>query len=233
MIGTGTHIRHGQLLKRKIDLGASLLASVTNAFWDHPRFEEMFPEFLMAIHGSVRATVPLMQAAAEAARQQGGDPVCAVLTEYFPKHIAEELDHDEWLLRDLEAIGIDRKTVLQHPPLPAIAGMVGAQYYWIFHSHPVALLGFFAVLEGHPPDARDLAAIQRKTQLPPEAFRMLQHHSTNDEVHAAELYALLDNLPLNAFQSELIGVSAFHTIAMLQLLFAGFVDRFASSGSPA
>jgi len=28
---------------------------------------------------------------------------------------------------------------------------VGAQYYWIHHFHPVALLGYIAVLEGRPP----------------------------------------------------------------------------------
>ena len=33
------------------------------------------------------------------------------------------------------------------------AALVGAQYYWIRHVHPVALLGYVMLLEGYPPSA--------------------------------------------------------------------------------
>ena len=29
-------------------------------------------------------------------------------------------------------------------PSPAVAALVGSQYYWLLHHHPVALLGFVA-----------------------------------------------------------------------------------------
>jgi heme oxygenase-like protein len=225
---------HGGLLKQKIGFGAACLASASDAFWEHPRLAAMFPEFLIAIHGSVRATIPLMETAgAIAARAQPADAVCACLADYFSTHIAEERDHEDWLLSDLEAIGIARRDVLARIPPPAIAGMVGAQYYWIRHAHPVSLLGFFAVLEGHPPALDHLLRVEARTGLPPEAFRMLRHHATADQQHAADLFALLDRLPLSPFHVELLGTSALHTIAMLQLFFTGLTARHTPGVVPA
>lgn len=219
-------IGHGQALKRKIALAAPLLTPVTTAFWQHEHLARLFPEFLVAIHGSVRATVPLMEAALdEAGRRESADAVCAGLCRYLPAHIAEERDHDDWLLSDLEHVGYSRQAVLDRVPHPAIAGMVGAQYYWIKHAHPVALLGFFAVLEGNPPVAEDLREIQRRTRLPDEAFRMLHDHAALDEQHAAELFAVLDGLPLTRVATELIGTSALHTIAMLRTFFDALLTR--------
>ena len=36
-------------------------------------------------------------------------------------------------------------------PPPSVAGLVGSQYYWILHHHPVAFLGYVALMEGYPP----------------------------------------------------------------------------------
>lgn len=223
-----------ELLRRKIELAGRLLAPSANALWNHPRLANIFPEFLLAIHGSVRATIPLMEAAiAIAGRKGDADPICAELTRYFSQHIAEERGHEEWLLQDLEAIGIDRRDVFARVPNRFIAGIAGAQYYWIFHAHPVALLGFFAVLEGNPPVVDDLAVIQHQTGLPPDAFRMLKYHAEVDKAHADDLYSLLDSLPLRVFHTELLGVSALHTVGMLQLFFESLALEFSPSAAPA
>jgi hypothetical protein len=218
---------HGQLLKRKIALAGPLLRPATDALWGHSRLTELFPEFLVAIHGSVRATLPLMEAANQVAlRNRGADPVSAALCEYLPQHIGEEQDHEEWLLQDLEALGLNRKDVLDRIPLPSVAAMVGAQYYWIFHVHPVALLGFFAVLEGHPPTLDHLDEIERRTGLTPDAFRMLRHHAELDVMHADDLFSLLDELPLSTRLVDLVGTSALHTMAALAGFFEEITTRF-------
>jgi hypothetical protein len=218
-------IATGEGLRRKIRLAAPLVAPSAEAFWAHPKLRELFPQFLMAIHGSVSCTVPLMEAAMRKTKHHHGDPICAHLADYFPKHIVEEADHEEWLLRDLEALGVNREDVRARPPNRAIAGMVGAQYYWILHTHPVALLGFFAVLEGHPPEVEHLLDIERRTALPAEAFRMLKYHAVADQGHAGELFALLDRLPLGLFHVELIGISALHTLAMLKIFFESLIPH--------
>jgi len=174
---------NGELLRAKIRLAAGALRPAIDAFWDHPRLPEMFPDFLVAIYGSVRATIPLMEAASSTSLRLD-DPVAASLPGYFQKHAQEEINHDEWLLRDLEVMGFARDDETSRLPHPVISEMVGAQYYWIFHSHPVALLGFFAVLEGNPPQNEDLSAVQARTGLPSEAFRMLRDHAEIDDRHA-------------------------------------------------
>ena len=118
----------------------------------HPRVRDLYPEYLVASHGIVRASVPLMEVARQRATSIAGeDPVAAGLAAYLYEHIPEELDHDEWVLQDLELLGVDRTHVLARPPTPTIAQFVGAQYYWVAHYHPVALLGYIALLEGYPP----------------------------------------------------------------------------------
>ena len=119
-------VGNGELLRAKIRLGAGALRPAIDAFWDHPRLAEMFPDFLVAIYGSVRATIPLMEAASSASLRLD-DPVAASLPGYFQRHAQEEIDHDDWLLRDLEVIGFARDDVTSRLPHPVISEMVGAQ----------------------------------------------------------------------------------------------------------
>ena len=115
------------------------------------------------MHWIVRASVPLMETARKRALAEmpSRDPVAATVATYFEKHIDEEEGHDEWLLEDLEALGAIAQTCSDRPPSPTVAGVIGAQYYWILHFHPVALLGYSMLLEGYAPapaDVEDLMA---------------------------------------------------------------------------
>ena len=215
---------HGQSLRLKIELTAPLLDAATARFWDHERLADLFPVFLRTLYGSARATVPLMKAACDALRQRQGDPLAARLHAYFERHIAEETAHDEWLLDDLASIGIPRERVTGAAPL-AIAQLVGAQYYWIAHAHPVCLLGFFAVLEGYPPTEEHLDDVQRRTGLPPTAFRMLRHHASEDPAHADEVFRLVDELPLQPWHLDLVTTSALTTVSALHDVFSGLLAR--------
>ena len=104
--------RQSEALNRKILLAGSRLWSVTEAFFDHPDLGRLLPEYLFLVHCSMRATVPLMEAAERRARELSEtDPVAARLVPYFQEHRQEEMDHDEWLLEDLEALGVERASV--------------------------------------------------------------------------------------------------------------------------
>jgi hypothetical protein len=105
--------------------------------------------------------------------------------------------------------------VLSRPPSPAVAALVGAQYYWILHYHPVAVLGYVAVLEGYPPSDRLLADWIDRTGYDERAFRTLRLHGELDAGHSAELDELLDRLPVTHEQSTVIGLSALHTVEAL------------------
>jgi hypothetical protein len=220
-----TRPSHGELLRQKIAFGLRPLASTTTAFWGDARLPDLFPQFLIAIYGSARATVPLMETACRVSRSLSDrDPVAAALPAYFERHIAEETGHDEWLLQDLERLGFSREQVCDGAAHPAIVSMIGAQYYWILHTHPVSLLGLFAVLEGLPPTHDDLDDIQARTRLDAAAFRMLRHHAEADQRHADDLFAFIDRLPLMPRHAGMLGVSALHSILSLQSLFASLLD---------
>src|SRR5262249_4783015 len=95
------------------------------------------------------------------------------------------------------------------------ARAVGAQYYWIRHDHPVALLGYVAVVEGRPPNVAFLDRTVETTGLPPSSFRTLYRHAVSDVAHGAALRVLLDALPLLPRPEPLLTRSAVHTVAEL------------------
>ena len=195
-------------------------------FLDHPRIRELYPEYLFSVHSIIRASVPIMEMAREQALSiSSGDPVAADLADYLVEHIEEERGHDEWLLGDLEAIGVDRRTVLARPPSPTVASAVGAQYYWIFNYHPVALLGWIALLEGYPPSPTTIDRLMARTGYPREAFRTLAVHAELDVRHGDELFERLDRLPLTEDQSTVIGLNAMSSVHLLARTIDELVGR--------
>jgi hypothetical protein len=168
------------------------------------------------MHQIVRASVPLMNVARSLAGERAGmDPVCRELGAFLSVHAEEERDHDEWLLEDLEANGIGREDVISRIPSPHVAALVGAQYYWIQHQHPVALIGYMRLLEGNPPSQAHVQRLQRESGLPSAIFRTYRLHGELDPNHMQDLDLLLDSLPLSDSQGHLVWISASHTATAL------------------
>jgi hypothetical protein len=209
-------LSHSKRLRSKIRLAEPCLFAVSGRFWSHAHLAKMFPEFLFLMHSIIRSSVSLINAAAESAeRRADADSVCRKLAGYYRTHALEERHHDDWLLDDLVAIGNERSEVLARLPSPAVASLVGAQYYWVLHVHPVALFGYLAVLEGNPSSVKELNAIRRKHGLPAAGMRTMFKHARLDPHHRDEIYAQLDELPLPDELAELVALSAFHTIEHL------------------
>jgi hypothetical protein len=219
-------IPESQRLRQKIELLLPALLGAEQKLVNHQRIADLYPEYLVTMHWIVRASVPLMEAAqSRADRMAKDDPVSAQLAMYLANHIPEELHHDEWALSDLDALGRDRSTVLARPPSPTVASLVGAQYYWIFHYHPVALLGYIAVLEGYPPSREQIQDLIVRTGHRPEAFRTMLAHGELDPDHRVRLDSKLDSLPLTKMQSRVLGLSAMHTVHTLTRAFDEIIDR--------
>ena len=220
---------NSQLIRGRIAVscGASHLAFTE--FWNRKDMPQVMPAMLVLMHQVMRATAPLMATASEvAARRAAEDPLCAVLADYFAKHAKEEEEHPGWHLNDAEAAGISRAEILDTMPLPDVASMMGAQYYWIHHFHPVMLLGNIAVLEGNPPTMELCDRLERETGLKPEAFRTYRFHGEVDPHHIREFDEAVDEMPLTQRQIGLIGVSALHTANTL----ADCVRRLTPDDSP-
>lgn len=211
-----TELTHSKRLRAKIRLLRGEMDAVAETLWNHPNLREIYPEFLFRNHSVIRSSVPLMKAAAEECeRRLERDPLAPGMLEYFRHHIPEETGHDDWVLDDLETLGFRRQDVLKRIPPPSAAALVGAQYYWIRHVHPVALLGFIAVLEGTPPDVQFFEATADRIGVPRKAFSNLLLHGKLDPQHRDDLNTALDALPLTERDHALMGISAFQTINLL------------------
>src|SRR6185437_12764229 len=96
-------VSHSRRLREKIVFARTSLDAAAFALWDHPRLPELYPEFLFRNHAVIRASVSLMQEAAEACEaRMKSDPLSGAMFEYLNHHIPEEMHHDEWVLEDLE-----------------------------------------------------------------------------------------------------------------------------------
>jgi Iron-containing redox enzyme len=213
-----TQARHAAAsLRLRVKIGVVLPALVDagNRLIAHAQVRDLYPEYLFTSHCVIRASVPLMEAGvSEAAALADTDPVAAAVATYLEHHIPEELDHDAWLLEDLELLGKPREEVLARLPSATVAGLVGAQYYWMRHYHPVALLGYIGVLEGYPPSPQMIDELQVRTGYPRAAFRTMEAHAELDPSHGDEVYELVDSLPLTHEQTGVMGLSAMHTVDM-------------------
>lgn len=200
-------------LRAKLDLAYPALRVHAERIWSSPAVRDLYPAYLRTMHAVVRAAVPLMTAALERARALAGeDRVAAGLAAYLAHHVDEERGHDAWLLSDLEATGADPDEPLRRMPSARVATLVGAQYYWLEHHHPVSLLGHIAAIEGHPPPVGFARRLQELTGYPSEAFRAIERHERLDIRHRRELYEAIDGLPLSRADERVVGISALHTV---------------------
>ena len=159
--------------------------------------------------------MPLTEAALRRSQAlPGDDPLAEPLSGYLAEHIEEELHHDETLLGDLELLGIDRTSVIERMPSPDVAALVGQQYYWILHFHPIAFLGYVAVMEGYPPTPELIETLVERTGFPRDAFRTYIEHAELDPGHRDHLDRTIDSLPLEDRHEAALGVSAIATATM-------------------
>lgn len=210
-------------LRLKLDLIAPELRAATAALWrpgpsDPSR--RRYVAYLREMHALIRASVPLMDRAAERCTQLAPhDPVAGPLALYLERHIEQERGHDAWLLDDIAAAGGDPAREASYPHSPIVAELAGAQYYWIEHEHPVALLGYIRVLEGNAPASWLAGRLAARTGLPDAAFRTVREHAELDLGHLTELDQAIDALPLTAEQEALLSISALHTADLIISLF--------------
>ena len=195
------------------------LAGATHLLFADPAVTKRYRDYLVAYHGILLATIPLLETARREALGRD-DPGSRALAEYLATHIEEETGEDEWVLQDLEGLGVDRATVLEHVPAPSVARLVGAQYYWVLHVDPVAVLGYLAALERDPPTREFIDDLMRRTGHDASAFRTLIAHAERDPEHAVELDELLDRIELTETQWTLVSLSAMNTVHLLASVFA-------------
>lgn len=226
--------KNSRALSEKIAAGALPLILMYRKFWDHDRAGRLVVPFLVLMHQVVRASVPLMQAASRRAREMtagDGNELSRKLGAYLDLHVEEERHHDDWIMEDLAAAGLSPGDVWARNVPSTVAAMVGAQYYWIHHQHPVALLGYIRLLEGNPPSSAHIDRLQVLSGLPDAVFRTYRLHGELDPHHLEEFDEMLDSLPLTDDQLTLMVSSALLTAHMLSNSLGQLISDIESGSS--
>lgn len=221
---------HSQRLKSKIRLADPRLQEQLALFWDHANFTAVFAEHLAKLYFAVNASIPLLECALEQSNTLSkACPVAAGLIPYLTEHIEEEQYHDEWLLDDIETLGIDRTSVTARMTPPDVAAMIGTQYYYIKHVHPVSMLAYLAVIEGSPPRREELDRVAATQAVPKASLRSFYKHAEFDIGHSEELWSLIDRLPLEPWHETLLGLNV---MVVTDQLATSMEDVLASAEKP-
>jgi hypothetical protein len=207
---------NSDLVRGRIELCLPGLDAAFKNLWQMKPEREVMAAFLVLLHQIMRASVPLMQRAAERCNElEETDKLAAPLARYYRHHISEEMNHDVWGLEDLASAGFRPEYVLSVIPPADVARLVGSQYYWIQHHHPLMLLGYIAVLEAFPPADRKIDELRDRSGLPESAFRTLRIHGELDPTHSAEIDDTFNMLPLDRDHLEMVGLSVVHSCEAL------------------
>jgi len=136
------------------------------------------------------------------------NPVCAAAASRIPdaqrqvryflyEHTHEESGHEQWVMNDLEAVGVPPAVTEAHAPSPVTLALNGYNYWSADRRHPCSVLGMLYALEviasvyGGPFSA----AVKESLLLDGESgISFLGSHATMDAKHMAELRVVLNTL---------------------------------------
>lgn len=137
------------------------------------------------------------------------NPVCAAaasrmddrlqpIRHFLYEHMQEEKGHEDWVLNDLEAIGVMRGDSRAHTPSVHTLALNGYNYWAADRRHPCSSLGMLYALEviasvyGGP----FASAIRESLLLDGDrGVSFIDSHATMDAKHMAELRQILNQLP--------------------------------------
>jgi len=113
------------------------------------------------------------------------NPASGPLQRAIAEYIEEEIGHDEWILNDIQACGVDPGAVRAGLPRHETELMVAFAYHQIDRRNPIGFFGMVHVLEGTSVSVATRAAqmIQQTLKLPTDAFSYLLSHGDLDQEH--------------------------------------------------
>jgi pyrroloquinoline quinone (PQQ) biosynthesis protein C len=136
------------------------------------------------------------------------NPICAAAASRLPddqrairyflyEHMQEESGHEEWVLNDLEAVGVLRRDVQAKPPGYYTVTLCGYNYWSADRRHPCSVLGMMYALEviasvyGGP----FASAIRESLLLQGDrGVSFISSHATMDTEHMVQLRHALNTL---------------------------------------
>ncbi|RSB52615.1 TenA family transcriptional regulator [Acinetobacter soli] len=165
---------------------------------------EQYCAFLSQAYHHVRFTVPLMMAAGAQLPER-----LSWLQPAICEYIEEEAGHEQWILNDLKACGVDPEIVKNSRPCQPIELMVAFLFDQVRRVNPIALFGMVNVLEGTSVSVATEAAekIQQHLKLPNKAFSYLKSHGSLDISHMQNFEKLMNSVTDEKDQQDIIHCS--------------------------
>lgn len=146
------------------------------------------------------------------------NPVCAAAASrlddrfravryFLYEHMHEEQGHEQWVLNDLDAVGVPLSQALAHAPTPWTLALVGYNHWAADRRHPCSVLGMLYALEviasvyGGP----FASAIRESLLLDGDrGVSFIGSHATMDVQHMAELRGVLNLVDDAAAQEAIV-----------------------------
>ncbi len=136
------------------------------------------------------------------------NPVCAAAASRVPdaqrqvryflyEHMHEESGHEEWVLNDLEAVGVGRAQALDARPSLHVLGLTGYNYWAADRLHPCSALGMMYALEviASVYGGTFSSAIRESLLLQgDQGVSFISSHATMDMEHMASLRQILSTI---------------------------------------
>lgn len=160
-----------------------------------------YVEFLTQAYHHVKHTTPLLMAVGSRLPEEK-----EWLRNAVAEYIEEELGHQEWILNDIAACGIDKEAVRRSQPAPETELMVAYGYDTVTRINPLGFFGMVHVLEGTSIATADAAAdgVQQALGLPNTAFTYLRSHGSLDIEHVKFFEGLMNKIENKAEQDLII-----------------------------
>ncbi len=161
----------------------------------------LYIAFLRQAYHHVKHTVPLLMACGSRMPER-----LRWLQVALGDYISEETGHEEWILNDLAACGMDKDKMRHSQPGQAAEIMVAYAYDLIARGNPVGFFGMVHVLEGTSIALaqRGASSIQTQLDLPDTAFSYLTSHGALDIEHVAYFEKLMNRLDDSDAQAAVI-----------------------------
>ena len=140
------------------------------------------------------------------------NPVCAAAASRIPdthrevryflyEHMQEESGHEDWVMNDLEAVGVGPAAVRAHSPMPHTLALNGFNYWAADRRNPCSVLGMMYTLEviASVYGGTFASAIRDSLLLDGErGISFIGSHATMDAEHMIDLRKVLNSLTDNA-----------------------------------
>lgn len=160
-----------------------------------------YTAFLGQAYHHVKHTVPLLMACGSRLDQEH-----EWLRRAIAEYIEEETGHEDWILSDIRACGLDPETVRHARPHASTEMMVAYAYHQIDRGNPVGFFGMVHVLEGTSTALaiKAASAIKETLGLPRQAFSYLDSHGALDIGHVQFFEGLMNRLQAEQDQAAVI-----------------------------